>query len=150
MAKNIRQLLEQARAFHKDLGVFYDRLGQTADKSRVKLLLEYMSRHEEYLEQCLVEYGKGANTQVLDTWMKFTPEMASPACLADSTGSPPMTIADVVALALKMDECLVRFYQQVGENAHSEGVRELFTQLMRLEKSEELLTVRNALEMEEV
>lgn len=150
MAKNIRQLLDQARAFHRDLGAFYDRLGQTAEKNRVKLLLEYMSRHEEYLEQCLVEYGNGSNAQVLDTWMKFTPEMAKPACLDDTRVTPLMTISDVVALALQLDECLVRFYQQIGENAHTEGVREMFNRLMRLEKSEELLTVRNALEMEEV
>ncbi len=147
MAKTIRQLLDRARDVHHDLSERYEHLSRTAEGERVRLLLEYMSRHEDYLEQCLAQYEEDAEGHVLDYWMRFEPEMDLSEC---GVLTPDMSIAEVITVALRLDECLVRFYRQIAENATSVEVRELFVRLTALEKREELLKVRNAIEMEDL
>ena len=42
-----RDILEYVKKFHEKLSDFYEDLGNQTDKERLKILLDYMSRHQK-------------------------------------------------------------------------------------------------------
>ena len=51
-----KDVLNHARKFHHGLSEFYEDLKESASRERTRALLDYMSRHEKYLEDCLKEF----------------------------------------------------------------------------------------------
>ena len=147
--ETVKDVLDHARAFHQELEIYYDRMSQIAEKERVQILLEYLSRHERHLDECLAAYENDAVHAVLDTWYKYTPDKATVHDIESLQLKPSMTLADVIAAALKMDQCLVELYQEMLDRSVSEDIKELFKQLLTLEKTEEVQLVRDAVEMED-
>ncbi len=54
--ENFKDILDHARAFHRQLSSYYKKLGDKAERERVKMLLDYMSRHEAHLDESLKQY----------------------------------------------------------------------------------------------
>ncbi|MCE9616703.1 MAG: hypothetical protein K8T26_20705 [Lentisphaerae bacterium] len=148
MAKSIRQLLDHARDFHHQLSAYCTQLGDQAEQMRVRMLLDYLRQHEDHLESCLASYEANADRKVLDYCMKFSPADVGTKCFKDLTVKPGMSVADVMDAVLQVDECLLRYYRQIAEEATAPEVRELFSQLAKLEQSEERLMARRTIEAE--
>jgi len=145
--KRTKDLLDRARLFHERLGELYKRLETVSKKEQVKMLLDYMSRHEKHLTESLSKYEEEASRRVMDYWYKYTPNNKSCEHLENIELRPDMTIDDVISLAMRMDECLVELYRSVAENAESEEVKEIFNSLLEMEKQEEVELLRNALDL---
>lgn len=140
-----RDILEHAKSFHEQLSAFYGRLSDTAAKDRIKVLLNYMSRHEQHLVEALSGLESDAARKVLDTWFKFGPEMPACTCFECMDLQPDMTLEQITQAALKVDRCLVDFYRQAVEKAVSQDVKDLFTRLLEMEQKEETECLKNAL-----
>ena len=145
--KRTKDLLDRARLFHKRLGELYKRLETVSKQEQVKMLLDYMSRHEKHLTESLSKYEEEASRRVMDYWYKYTPNNKSCENLENIELRPDMTIDDVISLAMRMDECLVELYRSVAENAESEEVKEIFNSLLEMEKQEKVELLRNALDL---
>lgn len=148
-AETVRDVLDRARAFHRELGEFYHQLEDASEKARVKLVLEYLRHHETFMEECLTKFEDGASANVL-TWYKNTPDAATHKCFENLEVRPDMTAEDVMRVALRLDECLIRLYRGMAERAPSAEVRELFDDLLKLELREERNMVRDTGEMEDL
>ncbi len=145
-----RDIIDLARRFHGEVSAFYEHLGNQASKGRVKLLLQYMSRHEKHLERCLEEYEQDASERILATWFQYAPATTPIEHLQTVQLEPEMSIDDVVEVALRLDECLVDLYREVAEQADSREVTELFCNLLDLEQQEEIAVTRNALSIQDL
>jgi hypothetical protein len=124
-------------------------MGNVAEQPRVKLLADYMARHEKILERSLAKFEEGASRGVLNTWFKNAPSVATGKCFEGVEIKPDMNIEDVIRIALKLDDCLLELYRSMADAAMAKDVKELFDQLLKAEMREERLTVRSALEMEQ-
>ena len=141
----VRDLLEQVRGFHGELASYYTQCAGTAVQERVKLLLEYLSSHQRNLEAGLSKYEDEASRKVLETWVD---ESHCARLLADArTMKLPadMSVEDVTTLAMKIDECLIRIYRHLSEDADTEPVREVFRNLVAREQNELRKLAMNAL-----
>jgi hypothetical protein len=145
-----RDIIDLARRFHNEVSAFYERLGNQASKGRVRLLLQYMSRHEKHLEECLAEYELDASQRILETWFQYTPATTPVEHLQTIQLEPEMSIDDVVDLALRLDEYLVDLYREVANQADSREVAEVFGNLLNLEQQEEIAVTRNALSIQDL
>ncbi len=145
--KKTRDVLDKMRLFHKQLSEFYAQMSERANRQKVKLLLDYMSRHETRLEGCLARYEDSAAKRVLDTWFQFVPPIAKREFFQDMELAPDMSVEDVIRTTIQFDNCLAEFCMQMSETAMSEEVRELFSCLLSMEKREERQAVRDALDM---
>ena len=148
--KTTKDILELARAFHEQVSAYYRKLGDKSKRQRVKMLLDYMSRHEKHLEQCLTEYEQDASRKILETWFKYTPQFDIPSCFEDIELNPDMCIDDVIELALRLDDCLVELYKGMAEKAEYSDVKKVFTNLLEMEKHEKMNLVRDAIELKEI
>jgi len=140
-----KDIIDRARLFHQHISELYERLEKVDQKEHVKMLLDYMSRHEKHLAECLEEYEEEMSEKILDTWYKYTPNNKSCEHLENYELKSDMTIDDLVSLAIHLDECLVKLYRDVAENAESDEVRALFASLLKKEEHEEIQLMKNAL-----
>ena len=148
MARSVRQLLDQAKGFHHALSDVYSSLADEVKQERVRMLLDYMSRHEERLETALSDYEEGTSQQLLDHMFKFTPTASTAQFLEEFLLTPELPFEEVVRTVLKFDDYIVRFYRQIAEEAASDEVRTLFTKLARQEESDERRIARATSELE--
>lgn len=141
-----KDVLEHAREFHGQLSDYYAQLSEKAERERVKMLLDYLSRHEKHLEKSLEAFEQDVSEGILKTWFQFPPPKATLAtCQALVLEKErDISIDGVIDLALQMDECLVQLYQEMIKSSESEQVREVFKNLLAMEKHEEVELVRNA------
>ena len=143
-----RDVLDRAYAFHKELSEHYARLSDKTDKQRLKLTLDYLSRHEQNMASCLEKYEEKALEKVLNTWFKYTPDLCCEVPLSEVTVDSSMTVDDLIRQAIKFDNLLVNLYKKMAEYSVSVDVKELFSELMKLEQNEEHQMVKNALELQ--
>jgi len=132
----IRNMLDQVRDFHGQLAEYYSQLSDKAVQQRVKLLLDHMSSHERNLQKGLTAYGDDASRQVMETWVACSHCEEILATCEQMPIAPKMTVDSVTRVAMDVDRCLLRFYHEVAENAESETVREVFSNLIDMEEAE--------------
>ncbi|VGO21824.1 ferritin family protein [Pontiella sulfatireligans] len=133
-----KDVLNHAREFHQKLSVFYDALKESASKERTRALLDYMSRHEKYLDDCLAQYEEQVSDNVLDTYFKYGSESTKITAISEFEIKPEMEVADVVAAAMHFDACLIAFYREMAQRALSEKIREVFENLLVMEEHEQI------------
>lgn len=144
-----RDVIEKARQFHHELQAFYRRSEEGIAKERMRLLLDYLSRHEAWMEAQLDQFEHTAASQAaLETWLKFVPPPHITETLAKLRITPEMTSAEVIKLALDLDDHLLNLYRQAAEASPTEDVREVFEKLVAECRRERKRVVRDVYEPE--
>ena len=148
--KTIREILDYAKTYHSQLGDYYARLRDVADKERMKILLDYMSRHEAHMQDYLADYEQEAAKKVLDTWLKYSPVKAEVHGLKDIALNPDMSIEEVIKMSMKLDACLVDIYKEMADRSPSQECKDLFNDLLEMEKQEEIKCIRDTLLFDQI
>lgn len=133
-----KDVLEHAREFHQKLSVFYEELKESASKERTRALLDYMSRHEQYLDDSMAQYKEQVSDNVLDTYFKYGSESTKITEISEFEIKPEMDVEDVIAAAMHFDACLIDFYREMAQRSLSEKVREVFENLLVMEQHEQI------------
>lgn len=147
-----KDVLDHAREFHFQLSEFYRVLSNKSEKLRVKMLLDYMSQHEKYLEETLGRYEEEMAKKILNTWFQYPPPKGIlNTCREISIEEKEeYTVDDVIEMAVKLDQCLIDLYNEMIKNTETEEMREVFTNLLEMEKRQELQFVRDAQELKDL
>ena len=143
-------ILEHAQKFHRFLAQMYEDLSSHTDKQRMKMLLDYMSRHESHLSEATQQYSEDASPKIKRTWFQFTPCEALAQAIKENRLSTLMSFDEVVEIAVKLDDCLINIYRKLAESAESIEVREIFLNLLALEHKEKLRLVKNTLRLQDL
>ena len=146
----VRDLLSYARGFHHDLAAYYRELDDQSAQEQVHMVLEYLQRHERNLEACLSAYEKDASERVLNTWFMHAPGLEMPGDESFGAVRPDLSVDDVLALALRHDQWLIRLYRQAEQHSVSEGIRDLFRRLLEMAESGDHHLSRDSLETKEL
>lgn len=125
----VKDVLKAAIDFHRDLERFYHRLAEKADRQRVQMLLDYMSRHEKDFELVLAEMGSESHDKLLETWIQYAPDDRALEVPRAEALRDEMTVDNVVKVALRLDEKLATFYGQAAALAKTPEVKRLFSNL---------------------
>lgn len=138
-------VLKRAREFHELLSVKYADSSAYANRPDVKVLLNYMSRHEAALAQGIKDYEKGASKAVLDSYFEATPDFQNLMATDTTHIAPDARFEDVVGLALRYDEALMTVYRECEREAASEELRDAIHSLLEMEQREEVKVMRATL-----
>ncbi|WP_320175435.1 hypothetical protein [Maridesulfovibrio sp.] len=143
-----KDVIAQTKAFHKRLGSFYKELSDTAEKERVKLLLDYMSRHHDRLAAIMDEYGDGLSEHILNTWFMYVHKECDLSPFFSAKLGPDMTTQEVMKVAIDLDKCLLETYEAMIQNDIPDDVSEVFQGLLDMEKRENIRLAKSALRVE--
>jgi rubrerythrin len=147
-----KDVLDHAREFHTQLSDFYTLLSRLSEKQRVKLLLDYMSEHEKYLEETLTRYEEEVSKKILNTLFQYPPpkELLETCREVSINRTDELSVDDVIEIAVKLNQCLIDLYKEMIKNSETDLIREVFTNLMEMEKRQELELVRDAQEWKDL
>ena len=109
------------------------------------MLLEYLSRHEAYIQHCLEDYARGASKSVLEAWFKVSPDMIHFPRIEKVEFRPGMTREEVIESGLELDRFLIAMYKELIGRAISTPLRETLMDLLEMEQREEIKMMRSTL-----
>ena len=139
-----RSIIDHTRIFHGWTSQYYHRLADSTQRSRVKLLLDYMSEHEKRLADCLAAYEDTAPQKILNTWLQSAGTTDAAKLLEDVELGPRMSVDDVIDLGVSLSECALVVVRNLAEGAEPESVRQVFANLSSLEEKAQQQFVRDA------
>lgn len=148
--KQTSEIIDDARLFHKKMNDFYEQLHKKSKEQRVKMLLEYLIKHEKHRDETLAKYEKEASSKIMAAWFKYIPEDISAESLKYMVVKPNMSVDDVVNSALLMNNCLVKYYKGLIEETKVEAVRDMFNSLSKRIEKEERDLVRDASRLNDI
>jgi rubrerythrin len=143
-----KEVLDQARRFHRRLSKFYEDLKDNASLEHTRALLDYMSRHENYLDESLKEFKEQVSDNTLDTYMQYGSDASAQVQIDNFEIKDDMTVDDVVAAAMHFDACLIKFYREMASKSTNPKVREIFENLLVMEQHEQIELSKVALDIE--
>ena len=130
-----KDLLEYLRDYHRKLSGLYERMAEESEQSKIKMLLHFLGRHEARFDKILGDYEDDAETKVLQTWFRVTPDKLPK--LNGSELTPDMPVDDIMTAALHFDDTLIAFCRQLTTETESQDVKDLFVNILDLEEQEE-------------
>jgi len=140
-----RDIIEHARAFHGRLEELYQGLAEKAEKQRVKMLLDHLSRHERRLREVLSRYEQHAAREMLDTWFQYVPEEETLQRFAAVDWTDDMSIDQIIENALRLDQYLLDLFRESANRALGDDIRDVLGSLLTLEEEEMVRLKRSAL-----
>ncbi len=145
-----KEIVNAAQEFHRRASTFYQQLADKAEGTRVKMLLDYLVRHEAHLERALANYKDEIKSKALDAWYQYAQEQCLMQPFDVSQYPKEMTVEDIMKIGLDIDRCLVASYKGMVEAATTPEVREIFESLLLMEKQQKHKLARIALEIDEM
>lgn len=140
-----KEILKYAQEFHQQVSNFYQQISDKGQSTRVKMLLDYMIRHEKHLQKTLANYEKGVSSKVLDAWYQYSKDQRTFAPLESIKYLADMSADDVMKIASTIDNCLISSYKGIAETTNVPEVKEIFQNLLDMEEQQKHVKARVAL-----
>ena len=136
-AIQMTDLLRQCQRFHHRLADHYEELEHTVHRDDVRMMLDFMARHERHIEQCIALYQRTAEPGVTHAWIKVAPDDTLKHLLHEGTDDPDMHVEDVIEMAMHFDNALIRTYRQLASSTQNSKLREALESLLDMEECED-------------
>lgn len=143
--KTVKDVVDHSRQLHHQISELYQKISQDQSQERVKMLLDYLQRHESHLEESLSQFENDKSQKVLDSWFQYAPDQDLAEVLASIEITDHMTTDEVIIMALKLDDYFIELYEGMVESSSSSAVKSVFQNLLDMEQQEKIRTARTAL-----
>lgn len=143
--ETVKEVLDHARELHEGLAGYYRRLGGEAQGEKVRMLLDYLARHETAMAQSLGRYSRETAANIRDAWFRNAPDEDILACIPPARPVERMTLGEIIDLSIQLDDCIIDLYRRAAQAAELPEAREAFRSLLEGERQEKKRMVRQAL-----
>lgn len=141
--KQTIDFLRAAEAYHKELAELYASEAEVAQRPEVRQLLAYMGRHEDILRHLIDDYEQGASAEIMDTWFMSSPETPGLGRPEAAGFRPDMSAGEVIEMALKLDEVLMKMYKVLISEAVNDELKDALHALLQEEEREDIRLLRS-------
>lgn len=140
----VKDVLDYSQELHQHARNLYQQLRDQTQRDRVDMLLQLLAEHEDTLAESMKSLHEHTSQKVLSEWHQFEPGSIAEA-LDGQQLHADISIDELVQMALKIDDYLISLYRQMVSEATSNESRQLFENLVQLEETEKMRTVRAGL-----
>jgi len=148
--KQVREFVDFGKHLHGQVKELYETLNEHAALERVKMLLEFLSRHEAHMEESLARFEKDSRKGILDAWLEYSPELNVEAVMARFPVQERPSSDEIIQLAMDFDDTLVKLYREVAEKVNDSKTKEVFKNLLQLEEKEKIQVARAAMALNDM
>jgi rubrerythrin len=134
--KQVKDFVHFGKQLHGEIAALLERLDEQAELERVRMLLDYVARHEHHMEESLARYEKDTRSGILEAWLEYSPELNVETAMAKCVIPEHPGSDDVVRIALEYDQTLVDLYREVAAKVNDRKVKEVLSNLLQLEERE--------------
>lgn len=142
--EQVRDVLNYGIGLHDRLHDVYRQLQEDSEQTRVKMVLDYLSRHERSRAQAMERFEEGARQNILNTWLQYAPSSEIENLLSKCGRPVNLGVDDVVKLAMCFDDAMIALYRETAREFDDPQVRDLFSNLAEMESREKQRFVRDA------
>ena len=132
----IQDVVDFAGKLHAALSDQYAELEQLSSSERARLMLDYLNRHEQNLAQAMDKYEGDMTQGIAALWLQDVPELQSDELVEKVRGVDLGNVDNIIAVALDVDDYLIKLYQRMADEVDSDAGREVFKSLIKLEDNE--------------
>ena len=143
--KQVREFVDFGKHLHGKIKELYEDLNEHAQLERVKLLLDFLSRHEQHMEESLARFEKESRHGILEAWLEYSPGLDVDKVMDRFRLRENPSSDEIIQIAMDFDDALVSLYREVAEKANNSKVKALFNNLLQLEESEKIQVARAAM-----
>ena len=139
--EQVKDVLDSTRSVHERAHVYFANLASRCAEPRAKMLLDYLSEHEQRLGQAICDMQADAAPKVLDTWVNSVEPVGHLADRLDWDTASRSTASfdELVALGLEIDNKVIDIYSDLAQRAEPPWLRDTFQSLLEMEQQEEKL-----------
>lgn len=135
--------------FHRQIKELYDRLEQKQEDKRVTIFLQYLKKIRSIYEHGLSYYRKKGTHRSVNVWFQYVPDIEQVTIknlsIDDLESATDLTLEDVVAIELELENRLHDFYHKLSENTNvPDDVHEEFHNLAEQESQEKAELIKMA------
>lgn len=147
--EQVKDVLDHGKELHEQIRDYYDTLKRQADQTeiRLKMALDYLSRHEDEQKEMLERFEENARSAILNMWLQFAPSDRVENLLATATARPAMSVDEVVQIACAFDDALVTLYKEAAAEMDDPKARNVFNNLAEASEKEKQRIVRDTQQM---
>jgi rubrerythrin len=135
--ETIREILEWGRQLHEELAQIYRSSSASTDDERTQLLLNYIAEHEQNLADMIARYERDEDGGKIDSWMRDyldkSPFMSGMHAIMDFGD---MNSDNIMQATISAHQKMVQMYRDLAENAKTERLEAMFTNLASMESNE--------------
>ena len=143
--ETLRDVLHWTQRFHRELGNCMHHCSEHNESERARLLLDYLTDHENTLVTILDGFEETANEAALNTWcIEYIHK--HPILLHEKCELPfsTMNASEIIAEVCNLHEQVTDLYKYLHSRAESASARELLAQLSELELHEAMSAAQAA------
>ncbi|SMF95010.1 hypothetical protein SAMN02949497_2350 [Methylomagnum ishizawai] len=148
--KQVKDFLEFGKHLHGEIKRFYDRANEETGSERIRMLLDYLSRHEQHLEESLARFEKGSRSGILNTWLEYPPDLDVEAVIGKHNLGEINSSEALISIAMDFDDTLVALYREVSAKVDEPKLKEVFLNLLALEEKEKIQVLRAAMSFQDM
>ncbi len=148
--EQVKDVFDYGIDLHGQLSALYNSIGAHSDQERVKMVLDYLSRHERDRGQAMRRFEQEPHAGELDVWLQFAPSPEIETLLADCVIRSDMSVDDIVKIAMAFDNALIEIYKEAARQAEDTHAREIFENLVEMEEKEKQRFIRDAEWMQDI
>jgi hypothetical protein len=142
--EQVKDVLDYGIELHAQLRSLYDTLSGRSEQARVKMVLDYLSRHERNRAEAMKRFEQDPHASSLDVWLQYAPTLEIEQMLADCAIRPDMSVDDVMKIAMTFDNALIEIYKEAAREAEDTNARAIFENLVEMEEKEKQRFIRDA------
>ncbi len=148
--KQVRDVLEYGKYLHAKLKALAERIEEDEQNARLKLLLEYLKRHEEELAKHLARFEQETQKHILELWLPYPPDSRIEKTLEAVTLHPNMSLEEIVKVVMEFEDALIELYRESLNEIDDPHVQEVLTNLVQLEEAEKRRLAMNVARFQEI
>lgn len=149
-AQTTRDILDQARFFHRQMRAFYEGLQDRIDQPKLALVLDYLCRHEDRMAEALRAYEQRAADRVLNAWFQFTPGVSVEGARAAVPDGVCLTLDDLLRISVHLENELIQLFRRAASEASDETVKTVFQRLMEEAVKDRTRLSRDMMDMQDL
>lgn len=134
--KTVAEVVDFLETYHQQLQDYFLEYRDTVNSERLKMLLDYIRRHENNIQYVLETIREKDRDIILKTWIQFVPftETVLP---EEQLTDPKRDIDSIIQQVFELDDNLIRFYDKMIHQTGIPGpVKEFFQHLITLEEKQ--------------
>jgi rubrerythrin len=148
--QQVKDILEFGRKMHASTQECYASLEQKTDQERIRMLLNYLGRHERKMEENLARFSAESRQKILDAWITHVPQTQIDALLGRCMVLRGASVEEVVRMGIEFDDALIDLYREVAREATLPDVRQVFLDLIDQENQERLRLLQSVNQLREM
>lgn len=134
----VEEIIEHAEDFERHLTELYTKIAGETDVGAVRMLVDYMSRHRNRIEDALSKIPPEQMQRFLKVPLQYEPRLPGVYCFEAIKLTSDASPLEILDAANKFDEYMVLMYRQISQQPVCLEIKDFFGSLLQMEQNDQL------------